>query len=62
MPALGQVRHSIAMRIDDGEAGGHALHAVLRGRLRELAVAGTSQLVEGLDDNTTYYFRVRAEG
>ena len=27
-----------------------------------LAVAGTSQLVEGLDDNTTYYFRVRAEG
>ena len=27
-----------------------------------LAIAGTSQLVEGLDDNTTYYFRVRAEG
>ena len=27
-----------------------------------LAVAGTSQLVEGLDDNVTYYFRVRAEG
>ena len=27
-----------------------------------LAVAGTSQLVAGLDDNVTYYFRVRAEG
>ncbi|MGD9613617.1 MAG: MBG domain-containing protein, partial [Kiritimatiellia bacterium] len=27
-----------------------------------LSVAGTSQLVEGLDDNATYYFRVRAEG
>ena len=27
-----------------------------------LAVAGTSQLVAGLDDNTIYYFRVRAEG
>ena len=27
-----------------------------------LAVAGTSQLVEGLSQNTTYYFRVRAEG
>ncbi len=53
---------SIAMRIDDVKLVGTPSTPSFVAGYENLAVAGTSQLVEGLDDNTTYYFRVRAEG
>ena len=53
---------SIAMRLDDVALQGTPSEPSFVAGYENLAVAGTSQLVEGLDDNTTYYFRVRAEG
>jgi hypothetical protein len=53
---------SVAMRLDDVTLEGTPSTPSFVAGYENLAVAGTSQLVEGLDDNTTYYFRVRAEG
>ncbi|NCD21923.1 MAG: hypothetical protein EOL90_03150, partial [Spartobacteria bacterium] len=53
---------SVAMRLDDVKLEGASSTPLFVAGYENLAVAGTSQLVEGLDDNVTYYFRVRAEG
>ncbi|NCA81114.1 MAG: hypothetical protein EOM72_00010 [Opitutae bacterium] len=53
---------SVAMRLDDVKLEGVTAAAVFVDGYENLAVAGTSQLVEGLSQNTAYYFRVRAEG
>jgi hypothetical protein len=51
---------SVAMRIDDVKLDGTPSTPSFVDGYENLTVAGTSRLVDGLDDNTMYYFRVRA--
>jgi hypothetical protein len=51
---------SVAMRLDDVKLEGTPSAPSFVAGYENLTVAGTSQLVDGLDDNTTYFFRVRA--
>jgi len=51
---------SVAMRLDDVKLEGTPSTPSFVTGYENLTVAGTSQLVDGLNDNTTYYFRVRA--